>query len=192
MLRSQEWQSRLRDVLLTRIGHSRRFAAEMRQNGGAYLLWYSFETGFDSRRISHSWRLVVVKINEDPGRAIITRQAWLVAMAQGSMRREILLTDATPTPNESPLVAIVDDEDTWRARLSVGLDRWFAEQPPGRSWEVLPDMIVGHEAPEALPESDSAEQQAIRRGESLAQSARELRERISPAGRTHSYSVAAS
>ncbi len=175
------WQVRLRDVLLVRIGHSRRFAAEMRLDDGLRLVSYSFETGFDAGRFSHSWRLVVAETSDDPGRAVVTRQPWLAAMAQGSMRREIRPAEPETAAGEDALIAVVEDEDAWRARLEGELGRWFVQQPAERSWEILPGLIVGHEPLEAAPETGSESKSAPARSESLAAAARELRERLSPA-----------
>ena len=54
-------------------------------------------------------------------------------------------------PTDSPpdlgikLVAIVEDEEAWRRRLVSDLARWFIDQPPSRSWEILPGLVVGYE-----------------------------------------------
>ncbi|MBN2562737.1 MAG: hypothetical protein JXQ75_17580 [Phycisphaerae bacterium] len=138
--------ARLDTVALMQIGHSRRTAEAFRAKGPTYIFPYVFETGFEHRRESHRWLVVMRDVQHTCARVTITRQDWLAVTAAGPASQELPLRDPQDTSrSDGGLVAIADDPEEWQARSKRALVRWLAEQPAERSWEILPGCVVGYE-----------------------------------------------
>lgn len=132
----------MRDMTLTRIGHSRRIESVFQQPGPVFLFYYRCETGFEHRRNSHRWMAIAATIDARISRATISREDWLLAAARlPGMTRIAPGADADTT---SPS-AVVEDPEQWRTILSGPAGAWLGNQPEARSWEFLPGMIVGYE-----------------------------------------------
>ena len=149
---SIRWMARLCDVSLLSLGHTRRIATALRAGRDCWLIPYVFETGLEHRVTSHSWRLVVCEVEHGCSRATITRQDWLFAAASTCTSREFSLSAEDRGDASGELLGIVEDPEEWDRRLDSGLRGWFAAQPAGRSWEILPGLIVGHEPGDFTPE----------------------------------------
>ncbi|MCG8406800.1 MAG: hypothetical protein MI923_16510 [Phycisphaerales bacterium] len=143
---TENWAVRLCDVPLMQVGHSRRVGPTLRPHQGLWLFPYVFETGFEHRRDTHTWRFVICDVEHHCGRALITRQDWLIAAATSAATDKIHLTQAQSGPNPSPgSTALVEDYEEWLERLEGTLKNWLTQQPKERTWEFLPNTIVGYE-----------------------------------------------
>ena len=144
---AQAWCARLRGTALMQIGHSRHMEAAFRTPEGNWLFAYVYETGFEYRRATHSWRMAVREIGPQLGRATFTRQQWLIDAATTPTSHEITLCgEAENAGAPERRTAVVEDRDAWVERLDADLKAWLQEQPEGRSWEIIAGMIVGYEA----------------------------------------------
>ncbi len=144
--RASSWQVLLRDVSLMRIGHSRRLGTAFRTDRGFCVIPYVCETGFEHRRETHRWRMIVREIDHDYGRAAVTGKDWLLATTASPVAHRIPLGDrAEASASSGALMAVAEDAEEWTARLNGELQAWFQSQPADRSWEILPGLIVGYE-----------------------------------------------
>lgn len=138
-----ELRARLAGLTLFEVGHSRRIEWAYRREGPIYLLQYLCETGFEHRRKTHRWSVIVAPLRHSLGTAVITAEDWLAATAELPARKTISGIWGRST-NTNGLV-IVEDEEAWRALLDRKLGQWLNRQPPSRSWEVLPEYVVGYD-----------------------------------------------
>lgn len=144
---AEAWLARLRGTALMQIGHSRHMEAAFRTPEGNWLFAYVYETGFEYRRATHSWRMAVREVGPQPGRATFTRQQWLIDAATTPTSHEIALCDEAENPSApGRRTAVVEDREAWVKRLTPDLKAWLQEQPEGRSWEITSGLIVGYEA----------------------------------------------
>lgn len=138
-----ELRARLAGLTLFEVGHSRRVEWAYRREGPLYLLQYLCETGFEHRRKTHRWSVIVAPVRHALGTAVITAEDWLAATAELPARKKI--TGAWGRSTGTNGLLIVEDEDAWRALLGRQLTPWLERQPPSRSWEVLPEYVVGYD-----------------------------------------------
>ncbi len=138
------WRHHLRNVAVFRMGHSRRIGHVLETGDGVSLVPLVFDTGFGARRSTHSLRLAVCDSSRSVTRATLTRQDWLVAAVAGPTAVQLVPFDENGS-GAARFTAVIHDEDAWRTRLAGRLSQWLRNQPPERSWEILPGMIVGHE-----------------------------------------------
>ncbi len=144
--RASAWQDLLRDVSLRRIGHTRRLGTAFRTEQGFCVMPYVCETGFEHRRETHRWRLIVQEIEHPCGRAAVTGKDWLLATTASPVAHRIPLgATAESSASIGTLTAVAEDFEEWDARLRGKLEAWFLSQPADRSWEILPGLIVGYE-----------------------------------------------
>jgi hypothetical protein len=144
---AEAWRARLSGSALMQIGHSRHMQVAFRTPEGNWLFAYVYETGFEYRRATHSWRVVVRGFGPRLGRATLTRQRWLIDAATTPTSHDIVLCrededQSVPLPR---LTAVVEDHDAWCERLRPDLKAWLQQQPEERSWEIAGGLIVGHE-----------------------------------------------
>jgi len=133
--RASHWQGLLRDVSLMQIGHSRRLGTAFRTQQGFCVLPYVCETGFEHRRETHRWRVIVREIEHGCGRAAVTGEDWLLATTASPVAHRIALGgSAEPSASNGKLTAVAEDLEEWNARLSGELEAWFLSQPTTRSW----------------------------------------------------------
>ena len=152
---AQAWCARLRGTALMQIGHSRHMEAAFRTPEGNWLFAYVYETGFEYRRATHSWRMVVREIGP-LGRATFTTQDWLIDAATTPTSHEIALCGEPENPSAPERrTVVVEDRDAWAKRLVPGLKAWLQEQPESRSWEITAGLIVGYE-PGGIREAEMA------------------------------------
>lgn len=138
---------RLSHLALTQIGHSRRIAEPLFRRGQSLAFSYVCETGFEHRRQSHHWLVVVREAEHECSRATITALDWLVAAAWAPAYREIRLPlRADGGGADGRLTAVVEDDEEWGRRLGGGLGEWLDRQPAERSWEIVPGLLVGYQA----------------------------------------------
>jgi hypothetical protein len=158
--------ARLGNMALMQVGHSRRIAESVVAAGRLHLFHYVCETGFEHRRQSHHWLVAAYAVEHGCSRATVTTLDWLIATAWCPACREIRLTEAAVGAEAKPrIIAIVEDLDEWDASLRKGLCRWFTEQPPERSWEIVPGFVVGYQTGQR---SDETREQLGRATEELA------------------------
>lgn len=144
---AEAWRARLRATALMQMGHSRRMEAAFRTPEGNWLFAYVYETGFEYRRATHSWRMVVREIGPHIGRATFTRHDWLIDAATTPTSHKIAILGEQANQGEPGRpIAVVEDRDALERRLSPELKAWLQEQPEGRSWEIAAGLIVGYEA----------------------------------------------
>ena len=136
-------RARLRGLTLFEVGHSRRVDGAYRKDGPQYLLQYLCETGFEHRRQTHRWSVVVAEARHSADTAVLTTEDWLAVTAE-LPGRSIICRE--PTRQGDPVrLIIVEDEEAWRKRLKGPFGRWLDAQPLDRTWEILPDYVVGYE-----------------------------------------------
>lgn len=160
--------ARFSGAALMQIGHSRRIPEAFVSPNGVHLFSYLFETGFEHRRRSHRWLVAAQAVSFDDGRATITHEDWLATTVTGPTSRELPLPKRShASPSEARQVAIVEDEVAWHDRLQAGLGQWIADQPPERSWEVLPGWVIAYQPgvlqADALAELSQAVEQMAQR-----------------------------
>ena len=153
---AQAWCARFRGTALMQMGHSRHMEAAFRTPEGNWLFAYVYETGFEYRRATHSWRMVVREIGPQLGRAIFTTQDWLIDAATTPTSHEIALCDAAENQSAPERRrVVVEDRDAWVKRLVPDLKAWLQEQPEGRTWEITAGLVVGYE-PGGIRETELA------------------------------------
>lgn len=134
---------RLRGLTLFEVGHSRRIEGSYRKDGSIFLFQYLCETGFEHRRQTHRWSVVVAPLRHNTGAAVLTTEDWLAVTAELPGRKTITREPAkTGVPRRW---IIADDEQAWQERLSGPIGKWLDNQPAGRTWEVLSEFVVGYE-----------------------------------------------
>lgn len=144
---AQAWCARLRGTALMQIGHSRHIEAAFHTPAGNWLFAYVYETGFEYRRATHSWRMVVREIEPQLERATFTTQEWLVDTVTTPTSYEIAVCGEAEDPSAPQRrTVVVEDRDAWAKRLGPDLKAWLQRQPEGRSWEITAGLIVGYEA----------------------------------------------
>lgn len=136
-------RDRLRGLTLFEVGHSRRVDGACRRDGPNYLLQYLCETGFEHRRQTHRWSVVVVEARQSAGAAVLTTEDWLAVTAE--LPGRLTLRRDAARRGEPPRLIIVEDEAAWRRRLAGPFGQWLDSQPQDRTWEILPDYVVGYE-----------------------------------------------
>lgn len=150
---AKDWLRYLGGVALMQLGHSRRLGPMFQAADNLWLFSYIFETGFEHRRDTHTWRLVVCEIEHGYGRATVTRQDWLIAAGSSPGTHNISLNHQPGHERPPGLQAVVEDPEAWSEHYSDELRQWFGSQPEERSWEFLPGLIVGYE-PGGLQETE--------------------------------------
>lgn len=138
-----ELRARLAGLTLFEVGHSRRIDRAYRREGPLYLLQYLCETGFEHRRKTHRWSVIVAPLRHNLGTAVITAEDWLAATAELPARKTISGMWGRSTGTNG--LVIVEDEEAWRSLLGRQLGQWLERQPVSRSWEVLPEYVVGYD-----------------------------------------------
>jgi len=141
----QELMERLAGLALMQIGHSRRVLTVVHDPNGVQLFEYVFETGLEHDRETHRWMVVVVPLMTTCTRATISDERWVLAAASHPAFRRIAVGSA-PVNGNGARMAVVDDEEAWHATLSRQMGNRLTSEPKGRSWEVLPDLLVGYQA----------------------------------------------
>lgn len=161
--------SRLRGAALFSVGHSRRIDGLFCAPGPMYLFNWLCETGFEHRRLSHRWTVVALEAPSVSQSALVTTQAWLAAAAEAPGRHILPMTEETKDaakPAEggraTPWLAVVEDADRWRPLIHGALARWLRSQPPERSWETVPGLVLVHEPGEITDQSFSTMSAAVR------------------------------
>lgn len=137
----------LQEAALAQIGHSRRFRYIYEAPNGVRVASYVFETGTESNRAMHSWRVAVIDVEHLARYAILTCEP--VLLASGRLRRltpiEGLSARDDDTPR-SPHDFLTDDDEYWTGILSNELRQFFTQQSRDRTWELLPGRLVAYEA----------------------------------------------
>lgn len=152
----KDWGPRLAGASLMHVGHTHRFGQGYRTEDGVWLLPYVFETGFEHRRNTHPWRVAVCEVEHGCARALVSREAWLLAAASAPYTTRIALDHSDPDPGSaSGIVAVVEDHEAWTALLGTALRDWFSQQKAERSWEIVSGLIIGYE-PGGFREADMA------------------------------------
>lgn len=136
---AQDLLLRLNSTALIQLGHTRRVTEAFTTPDRMHLLSYVCETGFEHRRQSHRWHIVVCEVGHPCGRATITAADWLLVAASSDSARRLSIQ------GQVGRIASVDDPEEWAVRLAGGLGDWFSQQPLERTWEILPGFIVGYE-----------------------------------------------
>jgi len=142
-------------LALLQVGHNHRFRTILQPAGREMLAIHEFETGAEHRRTLHEWTVVAHDSDHRLHRAVMTRQDWIVAVASSPVAHVFSLevggashgpqaADAA-TAGCGPWALIVEDPDAWPDRLRRNLGDWLAPQPVDRTWEILPDAIVGYQ-----------------------------------------------
>ena len=153
----EAWLARLEATALMRLGHSRRIEAAFQTSQQSWLFAYVYETGFEHRRETHSWRVTVREIGPRYGRATFTCQPWLIAAAGTPTAHRIALAEGEHVEDvDQGRTAVVEDRQAWEKWLRPEVRAWLGRQPPERSWEVLPGLLIGYE-PGGVRETDLAE-----------------------------------
>jgi hypothetical protein len=143
---SEDLLARLRDVALMQIGHSRRIVGAYRTAGRTVAFLYVFETGFEHRRQAHHWLVAVHEARHGVGRTTLTREEWVTTAVRGPACHVLPLSNApTPSALNGQPVAIVEDPQQWQDTSQGGPAAWFVSQPAQRTWEILPDRVVGYQ-----------------------------------------------
>lgn len=137
----------LSESVLAQIGHSRRFRFVYEAPNGVRIASYVFETGTESNRAMHSWRVAVIDVDKLSRFGLLTCEA--VFISAGKIRRlapkGTLLVDGDPPPH-SEHVFLIDDDDYWRAALTPELRQFFTQQSRERTWEFLPGRLIAYES----------------------------------------------
>lgn len=142
---SRDLPRRLLSASLFQIGHSRRIPEVFRADPRTLVFTYNFEIGFEYRRHTYHWVMVVRNLARPGDRATITRQDWLALTVMNPTLRLLHLGGdaSTKGTKTAAQMMIVEDEEAWTQRLTEDLSRWFQEQPQERSWEIFSDCVVG-------------------------------------------------
>ncbi|HPF37700.1 MAG TPA: hypothetical protein P5081_07695 [Phycisphaerae bacterium] len=141
---------------LMRIGHSRRIGALFEPRPGVLAFSYSYETGTEIDRMTHSWRVVLCDVDCPLRWSILTDQDWLIAAARvRRMRSFDLAPFAEADAIRSPHAFMTDDPDDWRDKMTPRLAAFLTQQSRERSWEISPGMVAAFE-PGAFLESEMA------------------------------------
>ncbi len=153
---AEAWRARLLDTALMQIGHSRHMEAAFSAPDGNWLFAYVYETGFEYRRATHSWRVVGREMGPPLGRATFSRRQWLIDAVTTPTSHEFVVCGEPEIQNApQPQTAVVEDRDAWSNRLGHELVAWLQGQPEGRSWEITAGLIVGYE-PGGIRETEMA------------------------------------
>lgn len=150
------WEFRLRgrEMVMRRagnmafmgVGHSRRVGALFEPKPGVLAFSYSYETGTDIERTSHSWRVVLCDVVVPLRWSILTDQDWLIAAARvRGMHPVDLAPFAEPDAIRSPHQFLTDDPDDWRTHMTPRLAAFLTQQARDRSWELAPGVVAAYE-----------------------------------------------
>lgn len=138
---------RLSEAAISGIGHSRRFRHVYRDKNSVAVASYVFETGMESNRATHSWRVAMVDLDNVERYAILTCESQLAASARrrGLEPMNVMRLPADATP-KSPHQFFADDGEYWTRRCVGPLAQFFTQQSRERTWEILPGLLVAYEA----------------------------------------------
>lgn len=160
------WEVRLRgresvyhragNMAFMRVGHSRRIGALFEPKPGVIAFSYTYETGTEIERMTHSWRVVLCDVTAPLRWAILTDQDWLIAAARVRRMYPIELAPfAEPDAIRSPHTFLTDDPQSWQSHMTLRLAAFFTQQSRERSWEIAPGLVAAFE-PGAFLEAEMA------------------------------------
>lgn len=148
--------SRAGNLALMRVGHSRRIGALFEPRVGVLAFSYSYETGTEIERMSHSWRVVLCDIACPLRWSILTDQDWLIAAARVHRMRPVdMAAFSEPDAIRSPHAFLTDDPDDWRDHMTPRLAAFLTQQSRERNWEIAPGLVAAFE-PGAFLETEMA------------------------------------
>lgn len=142
-LRDKDFAERLSGLTLFQVGHSRRIEGLMQGPDRSWVFSYVCQTGFEHRRVSHIWLVVVLEIDSLLSPVMITSQDWLISMARLSPRREVSLSSGGAQPTDWRV--FLEDPEEWSPQCLGELQAMLTRQSPDRTWEILPGFVVGYE-----------------------------------------------
>ncbi len=138
-------------LALMGVGHSRRIGALFAPCPGVLAFSYSYESGTEIERMSHSWRVVLCDVSASLRWAILTDQDWLIAAARVKRMHAVDLAPfAEPDAIISPHAFMTDDPDTWREKMTPRLAAFLTQQSRERTWEIAPGLVAAFEPGEFL------------------------------------------
>lgn len=148
--------SRAGSMALMRVGHSRRIGALFEPRPGILAFSYTYETGTELERMSHSWRVVLCDVACPLRWSILTDQDWLIAAARVRHMYPVDLAQfAEPDAIRSPHAFLSDDPDAWRTHMTPRLAAFLTQQARERNWEIAPGLVAAFE-PGAFLETEMA------------------------------------
>lgn len=148
--------NRVSNLAFMRVGHSRRIGALFEPRPGVVAFSYSYESGTDIARMSHSWRVVLCEVPVPMRWAILTDQDWLIAAARVRRMQPVDLAPfAEPDAIRSPHAFLTDDPEDWRDHMTPRLAAFLTQQSRDRSWEIAPGLVAAFE-PGAFLEAEMA------------------------------------
>jgi len=137
---------RLSRLALMQIGYRRRILSIVHDPNDVHVFEFTCETGLDHDRQSHRWIVVAVPLGGPALRATISSEPWVIAAAmRPAYRRLAIGTNGTNAERNGVPIAVVEDEIAWSRLLEGEVGARLRRQPSARSWEVLPDLLVGYQ-----------------------------------------------
>jgi len=134
------------DLTLMGVGHSRRVGAVFQASRDIRIFSYTYETGTEADRATHTWRVATCPIAPTVRWALVTNESWLQAAAATSRLAPVdlqpfLEPDALASPHEF----LSNDPAFWQHCMTGKLAAFVTQQSRERSWEIVPGLVAAFE-----------------------------------------------
>lgn len=134
------------DLTIMNVGHSRRVGASFEATRDIRLFSYTYESGTESDRATHTWRLATCPIEGRVRWAIVSNESWLLAAGAANQLEPFDLTPfLEPGAVGSPHSFITNDPLYWSKRMTPKLAAFLTQQSRERSWEIVPGVVAAFE-----------------------------------------------
>jgi hypothetical protein len=144
--RNDSIDARAHDLSLMKVGHSRRIGALFEASRDIRLFSYTYESGTEFDRSTHTWRVAICPIAVRARWALLSNEPWLLAAGAAQRLEPVDLQPFLETGAViSPHAFVADDATFWQARLTPKLAAFLTQQSRERSWEIVPGLVAAFE-----------------------------------------------
>jgi hypothetical protein len=127
-------------------GYSRFLLTMIEDGQGTILFEYLFETGFEHERQSHRLLGVRAPASHARFRATFTADASIQSANDLPWRRFIQMPNLASGGAAGLRVGLAEEPAAWTDESAQAWLKRVATEPVGRTWETLPDYLVGLES----------------------------------------------